>query len=361
MHFVKQDLFLWYQKVEALCNNSVTLAFDVAHDWKRTHEIATTSPVALYYTTKEVDEKIAQALGLKTLRGKGRETFFSAMSKVTSLGHVEAFTAMLEWGCERDKFQQGVLESFVSVAFANNRVQILQLPRILRAIEEADMSDYDAVDGTLECNDIAGVSPITADFFLSHCPPINQSVIGSCAYHWIKWGYDRLVRVLLKRGLLHPWRIRSCENYGELDENGNFDWSPLCLAAKLGRAELVKAFLLSPGGEEDSNKLNVLREAVEFGHVETVRVLLEQFLPLPKHLSCAVEYGRTEVVKLLLTHSSCLPVTEQHLSSTVADDRTEMSLLLLPLVALSCEKRAELIILARYNENAMLEKALLGR
>lgn len=356
---VKQDLFLWYQKVEALCNGRLDLGFDAAHDWARSYEIASTVPVALYYAENEIDEKIAQAIGAETLRGKGRGQFVDEMATLARQGHLAAFQVMLDWGCARDKFKPASLERFIAEAFQGNSVQILQLPRIVKAIKDKDMADIHALESIFECDGIANVSPITLDFFLSSCSPVNQDCLDSCAYDWIQWGYDGLVRVLLRKGLLFPWRTRNCESYGGCDGSEGYDWSPLWLAAKLGRTGLVRAFLQAP--RENGKQLGVLGAALMAGYVGTVAVLLESgtFFAQPCHLAAAAHQGRIEIVRLLLTYPSCLPLTDDGLlTSVVMDDHTEIALMLSPHVTISSDERTKLLSIAKYNDNRELEKAL---
>lgn len=367
----KDNILLDKRRVEAEINESLDMPGSIGHDWSRTYTILQEHPKVLLYTGSEIDAYIAGKLGEKKLPALA---MLESMEHYAERGYVTSFAIVMEYYGSRDKIKPVHYLTFTLAAVKNNKVGILDSDKIRAYMERMSADDIEEVFQEIS---ESGHSPRTVDFFLSNVRQLSAAdvtMLGSYVCDLIIHGDLSLVRVFLKHGMVRlPASVEEelADERVDLDmDYGGCSWNPVYLAAKHGRADILRLLLQEEVVQEIEVFWFNIRAAVRSGHTEVVRIMLEDGridLQSEPYLPTAVRLGWLEIVKLLVTaYTKDRGEDSQHewfplISSGVNNDRADIVRLLLSapnLAPLSRQERGELIATAKYNGNVEIERIL---
>jgi len=256
-------------------------------------------------------------------------------------------------------------------ALATNKLEILDNPPM---IEYFGRMDTVAVRNIIiSLYNYRTNSPIVAGFFLSCVKiPVNT---GRAVYDYridqlIRTGMRSMIQVLMKHDLVKSFDVvdgAAYIRYSDTDDNYDKSWTPLWLASKLGKAEIVKLFLkvLPADAEVDGQNFD-LSWPIEHNDEEIVRLLLETgWVPTDEvrtSISDATRNGRSRMVDLLMPYIDDEEAYDfsETLEYAVINDYTDIVLRLLkyPKLHLDSRRRSNLMSFAKYNGNDTVERAL---
>jgi len=336
-------------------------------DWGLTYEILKSGVLrpTLWLTGSTIDQEIATKLSIP----KPSEDQLVGATMIAYDKYPEVFKVLFPRGwiqaTDADK------RRFITLSFQVGDLAILDNPMMLDYIKSLDQA---TVSGLL--THVFGVvsSPIALDFFLSATAADVNPVVSPDNIFFIIEGSDfATAAVLMKHGIINPFETINDEGQiAPMDLDFSYQWTPLWIAGKMGRIEMVRLFVeYLPDGEDepyDFGEQNFdLGAAIRAGYTEVITILLETGFVVMEdnYLRLAIQHGYAAMVRILLPLTKFdvgdldpdempLPMMIQ---SAFTNNRTEIALVLLadPRTVLTIKKKSKLLALARYYNNHRLE------
>lgn len=335
------------------------------HNWKRTYTLLTTEPIALLYTNNDVDKLVAQKYSVekRSTNPQIMDSLHKVLDNAALQGYTKAFRIILYHMWNLDKLRDHDYLEYIRRGLQGSHLGILESSKLVEWMGRSTPND---IAENLNVISDYDVSPRVVDFYLTqvHVETLGGDDVGTAVAGAIREGRFGVLTIFLKHQIFNPIETYGGEHCIYDERTGETEsWTPIELAAKYGELDIVALFLADPSVRTIKLLTVDLTHSIANGYTEIVKLVLGtgKIQPPNTYVYIASKYGRVKILRLLLAYPDLQIVPYSHaLRSAVNNNRTEIVLMLLedPRIIIAPEQKPELLATAKFNNNAIVERAL---